>query len=77
MDFKLQTCDEIPELTPEARTAVESAYRRGFVQGAYSALRAMNAGKSPSCIERWVTRLHIDWRCKKHNGRFTPPTELV
>jgi hypothetical protein len=65
-----------PPTDDEIYTMVENAYRRGFTQGAAACVRAVKAGKSDKVLETWSLDL-MDWRCRKHRGKATPPKELV
>lgn len=70
--LSLMRASDIEQLTPLARQAVESAYRRGYTQGAWSALIA--AGKAghdgillDSPFDRWYRRL-MAWRSGRVKG---------
>lgn len=75
--------EDLSRLLPEERTptrirvACETAYRRGFIQGGFATLRAMEADETEQTIHDWLMDLHINWRGKRHNGEAVPPRELV
>ena len=55
----------------------ETAYRRGFVQGAHEACAALRAGHPLRRVMDWVTRLHLKWRCRSHRGKAEWPKRLL
>jgi len=67
----LVNISDIDPLSPDARRAVECAYRRGFFQGYYSAL-----DDSQSLGHAAKTHLFgplYKWRYCKHDGAFKMP----
>lgn len=62
--------------TERERIMVETAYRRGFQQGYFSAWDAVNSGCSLQALSRFIAgKLHA-WRFCRHNGKFDPPPEV-
>lgn len=55
-----------------ARVSVETAYRRGFHQGAYFAVDAMVHGEKVGGLLQWVKKLR-NWRSERHAGKWQPP----
>lgn len=52
---------------------IESAYRRGYFQGYFRALDAMDHGWSWTACEKFLYGLLYKWRFCKHRGQFTEP----
>ena len=58
----------------------EAAYRRGYMQGAYRALRAFEKGAKRSAVSHWAEDLLLIWRLEVDRTAFLttatlPPTE--
>lgn len=51
------------------RREIETAYRRGFMQGAHQANRSYNS----TGYKNWLTSELIDWRYKHHYGKAELP----
>ena len=56
----------------DVRRIAECAFRRGFTQGAVSAINAYDSGVPKEEIYEWYNGLLV-WRYKKHNGEFDMP----
>jgi hypothetical protein len=71
--------DKLLRRQPTRRELVktaESAYRRGFQQGAYTALTAAIEGASLEyLLEEWAGRRLADWRYSKDRVNGVPPPE--
>ncbi len=62
--------DELP-----SNVAIEQAYRRGFHQGVFAAIDAIEDGFSVRQLHAWNKRLH-KWRLKRHGGKWESPEWL-
>lgn len=51
----------------EVDAGEEQAYRRGFTQGAWQALYAMQDRATTKQIEKWVEKLELTWRAGDGN----------
>ena len=60
----------------EVNTVAETSYRRGFYQGVYAAIEALQEGFSAEQMEAWQRRLW-DWRNQDHRGRIEFPEWLA
>ena len=71
--MKLSLHDHTEDRTPEE--VRESAYRRGFEQGALAAMRlAYKSDNSPAIPTRWVDRIHL-WRNRR--GLYESPRQII
>lgn len=52
---------------------IESAYRRGYFQGYFRAMDAIDSGSSLSACEKFLYGLLYKWRYCKHKGKLVPP----
>lgn len=69
----IQSMADCKPLDDSARRAVECAYRRGFFQGAATALDAFGQSSAPA-LEAWLHNQLHDWRfLRSHNGQMEPP----
>ena len=58
---------------PEIKRAIEQAYRRGYQQGAYTAVISLEEGHTFGRVRLWLQTLHA-WRGNLH-GERTPQHE--
>jgi hypothetical protein len=66
--------------TPSAREILlmETAYRRGFQQGACEAVYAQQDGVPLEEVTSWAERYLHEWRYAKHDGHMVrPPTPRI
>lgn len=74
--YTLKPLSEFPQISKESKIGMESAYRRGYTQGYWSALNDLQDGHSfQECIEHYE-KLFKEWRTTTHNGEIDPPPEL-
>ena len=71
--LKLLNATAIEMPSKETFLVSESAYRRGFFQGAYAVLEAMQAGEDVSTVEEWINTGLYEWRYSRHGGEMTLP----
>lgn len=71
--LRLIKASEIEMPSKETLLVSETAYRRGFFQGVYAALEAMQAGASEADIEQWLYPALYDWRYSQHGGNLELP----
>ncbi len=65
--------DTLPETPAELRLIIESAYRRGFTQGAAECLEWFEKKYGVhNKMQKWIEQL-LDWRYRRRNGKFELP----
>jgi len=62
--------DKIDDRT---RLIAETAYRRGYMQGAHEALMACQDGVTSGQMKDWIYDELCPWRYKRHGGKMELP----
>lgn len=63
---------DLPNSSPEVLAGIESAYRRGYTQGFWAAMEAMQDGASEKDLDEHFDDLR-EWRLKRKGGTPEQP----
>ncbi len=72
-EIAIRRLSDIDPLDDVGMVAAENSYRRGYFQGFFAALDAIQNGKTESELDRFLCDDLFSWRYGKHNGKFVQP----
>lgn len=61
------------EYTPDEHLVGECAYRRGYFQGMFQAINALEKGASRESVENFLYERIGPWRNIQHDGQMVQP----